>query len=169
MRRIPPFLLIFLAACSSVSSSIKDATQATEATLTNIITPYRIDIRQGNFVTQDMVAQLKPGLSKDQVRFILGTPLVSDPFHAERWDYVYRFQSGHDKPQQRQLIVFFDDGKLVRVGGNVVAGDTARVEVAKPEAAVSEARVLDIAPDPDGPRTEPDPPKPDTSPKPPGK
>lgn len=165
MRRIFPVLLIYLAACTS----IKQATQATESTLTDYITPYRIDIRQGNFVTQDMVAQLKPGLSKDQVRFILGTPLVSDPFHAERWDYVYRFQRGHEKPQQRQLIVFFDDGKLVKVGGNVVANDTARAVAAKPEAAVSDARVMDIPPDPNGPRTEPDPPKPDTSNKPPGK
>ncbi len=165
MRRIFPVLLIFLAACSS----IKQATQATEAKLTDYITPYRIDVRQGNFVTQDMVAQLKPGLTKDQVRFILGTPLVSDPFHAERWDYVYRFQSGHEKPRQRQLIVFFDDGKLVRVGGNVVADNSARAETAKPDATTGTARVLDITPDPGGPRTEPDPPKPDTSNKPPGK
>ena len=162
MRRIFPVLLIFLAACSSIK-------QATDAKLTDYITPYRIDVRQGNFVTQDMVAQLKPGLTKDQVRFILGTPLVSDPFHAERWDYVYRFQSGHKKPQQRQLIVFFDDGKLVKVGGNVVANNAARAGVVKSEAAVPEARVLDIAPDPNGPRTEPDPPKPDTSNKPPAK
>lgn len=165
MRRIFPVVLIFFAACSS----IKQATQATESTLTDYITPYRIDVRQGNFVTQDMVAQLKPGLSKEQVRFILGTPLVSDPFHAERWDYVYRFQHGHEKPQQRQLIVFFDDEKLVRVGGNVVANDAPRSEAAKTEASLTEARIINIPPDPGGPKTEPDPPKPDAGKKPPGK
>ena len=52
-------------------------------------TPYRIDIQQGNFVSQDMVAQLKPGMSKEQVRLALGTPLLTDIFHADRWDYVY--------------------------------------------------------------------------------
>jgi outer membrane protein assembly factor BamE len=52
-------------------------------------------VRQGNFVTQEMVAQLKPGLSREQVRFILGSPLVADMFHADRWDYVYRYQQGH--------------------------------------------------------------------------
>ena len=53
------------------------------------VTPYRIEIQQGNYVSQDMVAQLKPGMTKEQVRFVLGTPLVTDIFHADRWDYVY--------------------------------------------------------------------------------
>ncbi len=80
-------------------------------------------MRQGNFVTQDMVAQLKPGLSRDQVRFILGSPLVADMFHADRWDYVYRFQPGRARLQQRTLTVFFQDNKLTRVAGDVVADD----------------------------------------------
>lgn len=88
--------------------------------LTSYVTPYRVDVRQGNFVTQEMVAQLKPGLTRDQVRFVLGTPLVNDVFHADRWDYVYRFQPGRGELQQRRLSVFFVDGKLARV-----AGDTA--------------------------------------------
>jgi outer membrane protein assembly factor BamE len=111
--------------------------------ITSYVSPYRIDIRQGNMVTQEMVAQLKPGLSKDQVRFILGTPLVADMFHADRWDYVYRFQPGreHKEVQQRHLVVHFVDGKLSRVGGDVVANDPA---AAAPTRAAS--RVIDIAP-----------------------
>jgi outer membrane protein assembly factor BamE len=162
MRRILPVLLIFLAACAST----KEALQATESKLTDYVTPYRIDVRQGNFVTQDMVAQLKPGQTKDQVRFILGTPLVSDPFHAERWDYIYRFQHGREKPQQRQLIVFFDDGKLARVGGNVVASNTGAA-AGKDDLTGAEARVIDLPPDPNGPKTEPDAPKPEPEKKPP--
>ena len=86
------------------------------------INPFKIDVRQGNYVSQDMVAQLKPGQTKDQVRFILGTPLIVDAFHADRWDYVYRFQPGQGKVEQRRLIVYFEDNRLVRVGGDVVAG-----------------------------------------------
>lgn len=90
------------------------------------IKPYRIDVRQGNWVTQEMVSQLKPGQTRDQVRFILGSPLVTDMFHADRWDYIYRFQPGRGDAEQRRLIVYFQDDKLVRVGGDVIADDGRR-------------------------------------------
>jgi outer membrane protein assembly factor BamE len=90
--------------------------------LVSKLNPFKIDIRQGNYVSQEMVVQLKPGQTKDQVRFILGTPLVMDVFHADRWDYVYRFQPGRGEVQQRRLVVFFQDNQLVRVSGDVVAG-----------------------------------------------
>jgi outer membrane protein assembly factor BamE len=120
-------LLPFLAACSSTP------------VITNYLTPYRIDVRQGNFVTQEMVAQLKPGLSREQVRFILGSPLVADMFHVDRWDYVYRFQPGRGEAQQRGLTVFFQDNKLTRVAGDVVADDGTKAEPPKPA-----AKVIDI-------------------------
>jgi outer membrane protein assembly factor BamE len=107
--------------------------------VTSVITPYRVDVRQGNFVTQEMVAQLKPGLTRDQVRFILGSPLLADIFHADRWDYVYRYQQGHGEVQQRNLTVFFQDNKLTRVAGDVVAEDAS-----KPEAPRPTAQVIDI-------------------------
>ena len=86
-----------------------------------ILSPYRIDIQQGNFVSQEMVAQLKPGMTKEQVRFVLGTPLVTDIFHTERWDYVYTLQRRGAPLQQRHLAVFFQDGKLARLDGDVAA------------------------------------------------
>ena len=86
------------------------------------VTPYRIEIQQGNFISQELVAQLKPGMSKEQVRLALGTPLLNDIFHADRWDYVfYRERSGGGKREQRKLTVFFEDGKLTRLDGDVVA------------------------------------------------
>ncbi len=85
------------------------------------VTPYRIDIQQGNFISQDMVAQLKPGMSKEQVRLILGTPLLTDIFHADRWDYVYWREKPGAKLEQRKLTVFFEGGKLTRLDGDVVA------------------------------------------------
>lgn len=87
----------------------------------SLLTPYRIDVRQGNYVTQEMVSQLKTGQTKDQVRFILGTPLLADPFHAERWDYVYRFQPGRGEAQQRRIAVYFSDDKLARIAGDVMS------------------------------------------------
>ena len=89
--------------------------------LSDFVKPYRIDVRQGNYVTQDMVAQLKPGMTREQVRFVLGTPLVADVFHSDRWDYIYRFQPGKGEPQERRLAVVFEDGRLARLEGNVRA------------------------------------------------
>jgi len=120
-------LLPFLAGCSNTPQ------------ITNYLSPYRIDVRQGNFVSQEMVAQLKPGLSRDQVRFILGSPLVADMFHADRWDYVYRFQSGRGEVEQRRLAVFFQDNKLTRVAGDVVAEDSSKAAAPKPA-----AQIIDI-------------------------
>lgn len=129
---MPPRTLLlslpFLVACSSTPD------------VTSVLSPYRIDVRQGNYVTQDMVARLKPGMSRDQVRFALGTPLVADMFHANRWDYVYRFEPGRGEVQLRRLVVFFEDNKLVRVGGDVVA-ETEASAAATPASA---ARVVEV-------------------------
>ena len=85
------------------------------------ITPYRMEIQQGNFVTQEMVAQLKPGMTKEQVRFALGTPLLTDIFHADRWDYVY-CAGGLERPRASSASspCYFEDGKLARLDGDVV-------------------------------------------------
>jgi outer membrane protein assembly factor BamE len=89
-------------------------------------TPYKMEIQQGNFVDQDMVSRLKPGMSRDQVRFILGTPLVADVFHGDRWDYVFsRRPQGGGNLEQRRLSVFFEDNRLKRVDGDVVPAATA--------------------------------------------
>jgi outer membrane protein assembly factor BamE len=85
------------------------------------ITPYRMEIQQGNYVSQDMVAQLKPGMTKDQVRFILGTPMVTDLFHPDRWDYIYWREASNGRREQRKLTVLFENGQLARLDGDVVA------------------------------------------------
>jgi len=86
------------------------------------LTPYRMEIQQGNYVTQEMVAQLSPGLTRDQVKFVLGTPLVSDIFHEERWDYVFMRQRANSREvEYRRIAVFFEEGRLKRVEGDVAA------------------------------------------------
>ena len=83
--------------------------------------PYRPDIQQGNFVSEEMLAQLKVGMTKDQVRFIFGTALLTDPFHANRWDYAFRLARGNGEITTSRVIVFFDkDGKVDHwEGGNL--------------------------------------------------
>src|SRR2546428_10742313 len=90
------------------------------------VTPYKMEVQQGNFVSQDMVAQLKAGMSKDQVRSTLGTPLLIYIFHGERWDYVYSRELPSGPRAQRKLGVFFEDGKLGRVDGDVVPAGAGR-------------------------------------------
>ncbi|WP_435104397.1 outer membrane protein assembly factor BamE [Arhodomonas sp. AD133] len=84
---------------------------------------YDPDLQQGTLIEQADVAQLEPGMSRDQVRFLLGTPTVDDPFHAQRWDYVYYFVPGDDlggEPAHRQLTVFFDGDELVGAEGSFI-------------------------------------------------
>jgi outer membrane protein assembly factor BamE len=93
------------------------------------LAPYRIDIQQGNYVSQEMVDQLKRGMTKNQVRFVLGTPLVTDIFHAERWDYVYQLDRPGQPRVQRRLAVFFADGKLDRLEGDIAPSPQSKVEL----------------------------------------
>ena len=84
------------------------------------IEAHRMEIQQGNYVTHDMIAKLQPGMTRDQVRFVLGTPLVADAFHANRWDYMFRRQRANSKEiEQRRIVIFFDDGRLSRIEGDV--------------------------------------------------
>ncbi|MGY4827223.1 outer membrane protein assembly factor BamE [Sphaerotilaceae bacterium SBD11-9] len=77
-----------------------------------IITPYRIEVVQGNVLTKEQVAMIKPGMSRAQVRDALGSPLLTDPFHADRWDYVFTIRRQGTEPQQRKMLVLFENDKL---------------------------------------------------------
>ncbi len=77
--------------------------------------PYKIDIQQGNYITADAVKQLKTGMSPDQVKNIMGSPLVVDAFRADRWDYLFHYVQANGKSETRRAAVFFAEGKLSRV------------------------------------------------------
>ena len=79
---------------------------------------YKIGIPQGNIITQIMVDQLRPGMTKRQVIFVMGTPLVRDPFHQDRWDYIYSYQPGGGERGQERLSVFFANDELLRFTGD---------------------------------------------------
>ncbi len=80
---------------------------------------YKLDIPQGNIITQEQVDQLRPGLTKRQVNFILGTPIIQDTFNQNRWDYVYSFQPGGGERVQERITIFFDDaGEMTHFEGD---------------------------------------------------
>jgi len=80
---------------------------------------YKIDVEQGNIVTPEMVTQLKPGMSRRQVRFILGTPLLEDPFNQQRWDYPYVKRNGQNILSESRLMVYFDGDTLVNFESDI--------------------------------------------------
>jgi outer membrane protein assembly factor BamE len=108
MRPITALLpgLLLLGGCESL--------QTTDSLL-GVITPYRIDIVQGNVVTKEQVAALRTGMSRSQVRDIMGTPLLTDPFHADRWDYVFTIRRQGTAPQRRSVVLRFAAGVLAEV------------------------------------------------------
>ncbi len=89
----------------------------------NMLRPYRPDVQQGNIVTKDMVEQLRPGMTRDQVRFLLGTPMLTDIFHQERWDYPYFLRRKSGETQIRKLSVIFADGKLDRFSSDAMPAE----------------------------------------------
>lgn len=88
-----------------------------------MLAPHKIDIQQGNYIDQAMVAKLKPEMTRSQVRFILGTPLIADAFHPNRWDYVYLTGKAKNVQTRHKITVVFDGDKLKRVEGDIVPAD----------------------------------------------
>src|SRR3984957_4860174 len=77
---------------------------------------YRINIQQGNFLDQAAVDQVKPGMTRSQIRYLLGTPMVADSFNKERWDYIYYLKKGRSRHvDSRRVTVYFDDDKVARL------------------------------------------------------
>ena len=97
----PPMRLIAIAFCCAVLSGCV----------------YRIDVQQGNYVTQDAVAKMKEGMNKAEVRQVLGTPLLVDVFHNDRWDYYFASVKGGKREDSKRFSVFFKDDKVVSFGG----------------------------------------------------
>lgn len=101
--------VIGLTACSSVREKLPSAASAE-----GMFTPYRIDVLQGNVVTREQAQALRPGLPREQVRGLLGSPLLASVFHADRWDYVFSFKRQGQAPQHRRVSVFFKGDLLDR-------------------------------------------------------
>lgn len=105
-----------LAACSSVNRS--------SARMVDAITPYQIEVVQGNFVSREQVEALRPGMSREQVQQVLGTPLVTSVFHADRWDYVFTIKRKGLKYEEKKLTVYFSGFVLDRVEGDEMPSES---------------------------------------------
>jgi outer membrane protein assembly factor BamE len=98
-----------------------------------IFSPYRPDIQQGNFISKEMLAQLQVGQSRDQVKFILGTPLLTDIFHQDRWDYPFYLARGNGELTSAKVVIFFKDDKVERFeGGNLPSEQEYIAQIAGP-------------------------------------
>jgi len=86
----------------------------------SFLSAYRIDVEQGNIVTPEMIEQLKPNMTRRQVRFVMGTPLIEDTFNTDRWDYRYFLRNGTKTLEESKLSVFFEGDALVNVTGSEV-------------------------------------------------
>lgn len=100
-----------------------------------LLSPYQMDIRQGNFVTPEMRDKLKLGMTKQQVRYVLGTPLVFDAFHADRWDYVYSLKQNGKVVEKQRMTLYFDGDSLARIDDAGMPAHTAPVVAAEPAVA----------------------------------
>lgn len=106
---------LLLAGCGTFESTTRGIAGA--------ITPYKVEVVQGNFISKEQVESLQPGMSRDQVKQILGTPLLSSVFHADRWDYVFTLRRQGVEEQKRKLTVFFDGNSLKRHEGDTMPSE----------------------------------------------
>lgn len=146
-------LLITLAAASligcSTASKLFSSTQAPaevpvdgngivqtvqNSKLFGVVPVYRPDIQQGNFISREMVAQLKEGMTPEQVRFVLGTPLLTDLFHETRWDYPFRIRKGDGEITSSRVVVFFKEGRVSHFeGGDLPEENDYLLRIAAPQ------------------------------------
>lgn len=111
LRRLAGLAAASLAAAMLAGCSTSKFVSS-DGTLLGWIKPYHVEVVQGNVVTKEQAAMIQPGMTREQVRDILGSPLLTDPFHADRWDYVFAIRRAGTEPQQRHIIVLFDGERL---------------------------------------------------------
>lgn len=103
-------LVLALASALGACSSLRESDR-----LLGVLTPYRIEVVQGNVVTQEMAQAVQPGMSREQVRDLLGSPLLTSVFHENRWDYVFTIRRQGTQPQERRVTAFFDGEQLTKL------------------------------------------------------
>lgn len=133
---------VVMGGCSTLSEVVPD----TEAIAT-AVSPYKIDIIQGNVVTREQLQYLRPGMPRAQVRDILGSALLASVFHADRWDYVFTLQRQGAQPQSRKVTVFFKNDVLDHVEADEVPSETEFVSTLRSNPPKGPAPVLEASPE----------------------
>jgi outer membrane protein assembly factor BamE len=130
---------LLLSGCGSVDTSTNR--------LLTAVSPYRLEVVQGNFVSKEQVAALKPGMSRNQVRDILGTSLLASIFHSNRWDYVFTLHRQGVDTQSRRLSVFFEGDAMTRFEGDDMPSETEFVAQLESNRKLGKVPVLQVDPD----------------------
>lgn len=128
---------VLLPGCSSVNRA--------SVSVASWITPYKVEVVQGNFISREQVEALKPGMGRGQVRDILGTPLLTSVFHGDRWDYVFTFQRQGTAPQSRRFVVFFKEDSLERFEGDEMPSESEFVALVDPGRKSGKVPVLEAS------------------------
>jgi outer membrane protein assembly factor BamE len=138
MRKIVILLIICGIAAQIGCARNKKDDQYRDPAIANLPFVYKMPVQQGNIITKDMLDQLQMGMTKDQVRYLLGTPMLTDMFHADRWDYTYTMKRRNAPMEKKPLTLFFADDALVRIQGFVppdpdqgIPGESAEEVVVK--------------------------------------
>ena len=126
-----------LAGCGSVDG--------VTSRMVSSISPYRVEIVQGNFVSREQVEALRPGMTRQQVRDVLGTPLMTSVFHADRWDYVFTLKRQGVEPQARKLTVFFKGNTMERFEGDTMPSEAEFVATLDKKARPGKTPVLEAS------------------------
>jgi outer membrane protein assembly factor BamE len=104
-----------------------------------LLTPHKLEIRQGNYITGEMLARVKVGMTQQQVKTFLGTPLLNDPLHANRWDYIYRFSQEGKLVEEKKLSLYFEGDSLKLIDDATPEKIPAKIDEAVPASGVAPA------------------------------
>ena len=120
---VPLFFRLSLIAASCLAVSACSIFDKASGSVAGIISPYKVEVVQGNFVSKEQKEALQPGMQRNQVRDILGSPLVTSAFHADRWEYVFTMKRQGQEAQQRKLTVFFKGDELAKVESDTLISE----------------------------------------------
>lgn len=132
MQKVLIFLTIGATLAISSCSGKEKKPEYHESVLSNLPFVYKMTVQQGNIVTEEMIDRLEPGMSPNQVRYLLGTPVLVDIFHTDRWFYTYTIRRGHEEMEKRPIAVFFQGDEMVRVEG-FIRPDAQRAASREPQ------------------------------------
>jgi outer membrane protein assembly factor BamE len=134
-----------LSGCSTISSLTSGINEpASIKGFIAFIAPYKPDVIQGNVVTTEQITQVKPGMTKVQVKEILGSPLITDPFHADRWDYVFTLRRQGFDDQQRSFVVLFEKDQVLKIDAPVLPSEDEFVAAISRKKLPSTTRKLEL-------------------------
>lgn len=133
-QHLPASAIRFAALCGALLALTACSAIANKDKVLGFVTPYKVEVVQGNVITKEQAAMVKPGLTRSQVRDILGSPLLTDVFHTDRWDYIFTIRRQGAAPQQRQVTVRFDGDELKSIDAPELPGErefVASIDTAK--------------------------------------